>query len=100
MTRVEHPPASDSHYKFFGSEMSLSSSAEQRFKTKPKRTRGARLQSRHINTLADNLDPPCVTAAFEHASMDQNTGQLLHATLNQVKCHISSFLWEHTSLPI
>lgn len=71
--------------------MSLSSSAEQRFKTKPNRTRGARLQSCHINALADNLDPPCVTAAFKHASMDQNTGQLLHATLNQVKCHISSF---------
>lgn len=50
-------------------------------------TQEARLVGCHISTLADNLEPPCVTAAFTHASRDQNTGQLLDATLNQVKRH-------------
>lgn len=46
-------------------KMSLCSSAERRFQTQPalaKVPQEARLLPRHINALADNLDPPWVTA--------------------------------------
>lgn len=63
----------------------------------------ARLLSCHISAAADNLDPPCVGAEFRHASRDQNTGQLLDATINRVKFHIparwtpSTAQWKHVT---
>ena len=58
-----------------------------------KPTQEAHLLSCHIKTLADNLDPPCVMQRFPHASVDQNTGQLLNATVNQVKNHVFFLLF-------
>lgn len=104
MTGVQRVPAAAPHYQFHGSNMSLSSLAVGCFQTEPKAaelTQEPHLLPCHINTLADNLDLPCVTAEPRHATMDKNTVQLLNATLNQVTFHMYvSFFCEHAHLLI